>query len=510
MIISATFSKPGDGVFQKFGKEYLRIKAKVVNTEGKTSYFLEAFTEKQAFHFNKTEEEMWAFIEENAGITFKACVIRTENEETQILANKKGKITRIVKKIGIAGECTKGKAGAVVTPLNEGTEKTNRSGKYADSTSRLKNTAGGVKNSSGNSKNYIIPEGTPVPFLVLLGIMTPEGRVIASKYDKFRQINRFLEFIDDILPQVLALKEKEAKNITETGIETTVLNGQRTSDTMEPLSPLNIVDFGCGKSYLTFAVQYFLTSLRNVPCRIFGLDLKQDVIDYCNSIAQKLKLENLLFKTGNIQEHKSEENTDIIITLHACDTATDFALDYAVKHNCKAILSVPCCQHEVNAQLDENIKKWKKIKTAGTGSNATGTAEAEECASETAESTPTANSEIKQSAIPEDFSLLLKYGIAKERFSALLTDVIRCDYLEKQGYSVQLMEFINMENTPKNLLIRAVKKTGGNAGAQNSDTGSTKKTAGGKTAGTGGNKTCLKSRPKITETLNIRPKILEL
>ena len=510
MIISATFSKPTAGVFQKFGKEYLRIKAKVVNTEGKSSYFLEAFTEKQAFHFNKTEEEMWAFIEENAGITFKACVIRTENEESQILANKKGKITKIVKKLPAPEQIEKFSDQA----LSQKVEGLNQAGqnKYKDSTSRLFKHAEEINNHQTNrpissSKNYIIPEGRPVPFLVLLGIMTPEGRVIASKYDKFRQINRFLEFIDDILPQVLALKEKEEKNKAETGTETTGHNGQHTWDSQEPLSPLNIVDFGCGKSYLTFAVQYFLTSVRKLPCKIFGLDLKQDVIDYCNSIAQKLKLENLLFKSGNIQEHKSQENADIIITLHACDTATDFALDYAVKHNCKAILSVPCCQHEVNAQLDENLKKWKKKNVERLSSCPSERLERPE----TKEDRPSATSEIPESAIPEDFSLLLKYGIAKERFSALLTDVIRCDYLEKQGYSVQLMEFINMENTPKNLLIRAVKKAAVNAKTQKADTESRKEREDGERAETAGEKDfCLESRPKITKTLEIRPKILEL
>ena len=208
MIISATFSKPTAGVFQKFGKEYLRIKAKVVNTEGKSSYFLEAFTEKQAFHFNKSEEEMETFIEENAGITFKACVIRTENEETQILANKKGKITKIVKKLSLPEQ------------KEQFSDQASSQNKYKDSTGRLVKKAEVTNDhltrwTGNNSKNYIIPEGRPVPFLVLLGIMTPEGRVIASKYDKFRQINRFLEFIDDILPQVLALKEKEEKNKAE-------------------------------------------------------------------------------------------------------------------------------------------------------------------------------------------------------------------------------------------------------------------------------------------------------
>ena len=154
--------------------------------------------------------------------------------------------------------------------------------------------------------------------------MTADGKVIASKYDKFRQINRFLEIFSDLLPEITASK-----------------NGQ----------PVSVVDFGSGKSYLTFAVQYYLTEIVHVPCQIFGLDLKKDVIDYCSRLADELKLSNLSFATGNIAEFGEDKKPDVIITLHACDTATDYALDYAIKHSAKAILSVPCCQHEINLQL---------------------------------------------------------------------------------------------------------------------------------------------------------------
>lgn len=348
MIISVTLSKPAKNIKDILGRDYLRIKIRAVNNSGKTSYYIESFTEKQAFHEQKTEAELNIFLEEHAGTTFKNCVIKTDTEETTVLANKKGKITRLTK------------------PLIQGTLN---------------------KTSFNRSKNYLIPEGKPVPFMVLLGLMTPDGKVINSKYDKFRQINRFLEFINDILPEVQS-------------------------------TPLRIADFGCGKSYLTFAVHYFLTEIKKIDVDIIGLDLKKEVIDYCNKITDELKLKGLHFDTGNIADYSYTHNPDIVITLHACDTATDYALDYAVKHNCKAILSVPCCQHEINQQLNENYKA-----VAGTV-----------------------------------FGSLLKYGIIKERFSALLTDALRADYLEKQNYSVQLLEFIDIEHTPKNILIRAVKK----------------------------------------------------
>lgn len=248
------------------------------------------------------------------------------------------------------------------------------------------------------AKNYIIPEGKIVPFLVYLGVMTDSGKIISSKYDKFRQINRFLEFVDD----VYSVLQKKVQNESR---------------------PLRICDFGCGKSYLTFALHYYFTEIKNIPVEITGLDLKKDVIDFCNKTAQSLNCAGLKFELGNISDYDYEKSPDLVITLHACDTATDFALDYAIKKNCSVILSVPCCQHEINSQLDENLKSWKK-----------------------------------SDSVPEEFAPLLKYGIIKERLSALITDSLRCEYLESKGYSVQVLEFIDIENTPKNLLIRAVKK----------------------------------------------------
>ena len=372
MIVSATLSKPISDISEILGRPYLRIKIRAVNSNGKTAYFFESFTETQAFHSTKTEEELAEFIELHAGKTFKNATIRTEKKEITILANKRGKLTRLEKNLfSLEENCSLSTATKVV-----------------------KNQAEICK-----AKKHILQEGKPVPFMVLLGIMTAEGKVISSKYDKFRQINRFLEFISDILPDVIKLKTDN--------------------------EPLQILDFGSGKSYLTFAVHHYLTEIKKIPSNIIGLDLKKDVIDYCNKIAGQLGCKGLSFCTGDISSFSGDKKPDIVISLHACDTATDFALDYAVKNDCKAILSVPCCQHEINFQLENNIKEWKKT-----------------------------------SGIPKDFAPLLKYGIVKERFSALLTDALRCELLEGAGYSVQLLEFIDMEHTPKNLLIRAVKKSG--------------------------------------------------
>ncbi len=355
MIISCTFSKPSKNIEEILGRPYQRIKAQAANNSNKTLYYVEKFTKTQAFHEQKTEEELAEFIEKHAGKTFKNCIVRTESEEISYLGNKKGSVTKLSRKI-------------------------NQEIQPAKKNILWKNCE--------RQKNYLIPEGDPVPFMVLLGLMTSDGKVINSKYDKFRQINRFLEFINDILPEI----QKQTENKT-----------------------IRIADFGCGKSYLTFAVHYFLTEIKHLEAEIIGLDLKKDVIDYCNKIAAQLNLKGLKFDTGNIADYNYKNAPDIVITLHACDTATDFALNYAVKNGCKAILSVPCCQHELNSQMNKN-------------------------------------------SVPEEFKPLLKYGIIKERFATLATDALRGEFLESAGYSVQLLEFIDMEHTPKNILIRAVKK----------------------------------------------------
>ncbi|MBE5852678.1 MAG: SAM-dependent methyltransferase [Lachnospiraceae bacterium] len=231
-------------------------------------------------------------------------------------------------------------------------------------------------------KKYLLEPGVVVPFLVDLGVQTKEGKIINSKYDKFRQINRFLEFIDDIVPSLP--KDRQ----------------------------LRILDFGCGKSYLTFAVYYYLHILKGYDLLVTGLDLKDDVIKNCNALAVKYGYKGLNFEKGNIKDYIGANQVDMVITLHACDIATDFALEKAVKWGAKVILSVPCCQHEVHKQIS--------------------------C---------------------DALEPVLKYGVIKERMSALFTDAIRAEKLEACGYDTQILEFIDMEHTPKNIMIRAVKKT---------------------------------------------------
>ena len=363
MILSVTLSKPVNNIEESLGKPYTKIKIRAVNSAGGASYAAEMFTKTQVFHKKFSDSELDDFLKQNSGITFKNVVTRTDSEEITLLTNKKGKTTELRKKLDAST--------GITAPL-----------KILPETKK---------------KQYLLPEGTPVPFLVLLGIMNDEGKVISSRYDKFRQINRFLEFIDDILPEF----------------------SDKTSDG----EPIRIADFGCGKSYLTFAVHYFLTEIRHIKCEIEGLDLKEEVINYCNDMVKKLSLQNLIFHTGNIADYSGTHSPDIVITLHACDTATDFALKYAVEHGARAILSVPCCQHQINTQLQMR----------GKAGGATGD-------------------------VPPEFEPLLKWGIIREKFSSLVTDALRGEWLEAQGFKVQMLEFIDMEHTPKNILIRAIKK----------------------------------------------------
>lgn len=224
-------------------------------------------------------------------------------------------------------------------------------------------------------------KGKPVDFLVGLGVQMPDGRVTKARFDKFRQINRYLEFIEDVINE---------------------LPTDRT---------IRIIDFGCGKSYLTFAMYYYLHELQHRDIQVTGLDLKTDVIKHCNELAEKLGYDRLKFERGDISTYEGTDVADMVVTLHACDLATDYALDKAVKWGARVILAVPCCQHELNRQI-----KCDSLKP------------------------------------------VLKYGIIKERIAALLTDALRANLLEQQGYETQILEFIDMEHTPKNLLIRAVKK----------------------------------------------------
>ena len=230
-------------------------------------------------------------------------------------------------------------------------------------------------------KRYLLEEGTPIPFLVDLGVMTAEGAIVRSRYDKFRQINRYLEFVEDILPELD--KDRE----------------------------LTLIDFGCGKSYLTFALYYYLTVKKQYRIRMIGLDLKKDVMEHCQELAEKYGYDRLTFLTGDIADYDGVEMVDMVVSLHACDTATNYALEKALQWNAKVIFAVPCCHHELNRQMHST-----------------------------------------------EMNPVLKYGLIQERMAALMTDAFRADVLELEGYQVQVLEFIDMEHTPKNILIRAVKQ----------------------------------------------------
>ena len=334
-FISGTISNPREkGGIQKVKIRPMLVKDRLV-------FQLEAFQNNQAFHENLSVEEATEKVQEYME-QFKQLQIMTKKTNYTVLVSKKGKVT--VQKKAVKGEVKE------------------------------------VDLSHNRSKKYIVEEGIKVPFLYDLGVQTEDGKIVKSRFDKFRQINRFLEFIEDILPQLS--KDKE----------------------------VTILDVGCGKSYLTFAMYYYLHELKGYDIRIIGLDLKKDVIHFCNRLSEKYGYEKLQFLEGNISDYTGVEEVDMVVTLHACDTATDFALAKAVGWNAKVILSVPCCQHELNRQIQSDV-----------------------------------------------LAPILKYGLIKERMAALITDALRAEYLEGEGYDAQILEFIDMEHTPKNILIRAVK-----------------------------------------------------
>jgi Methylase of polypeptide chain release factors len=235
--------------------------------------------------------------------------------------------------------------------------------------------------SHNTDKQYIIPDRVPCDFLIRLGVMDQNGQVVQKHYAKFRQINRFLEIVSDVLG---CLPDKG--------------------------EPLRIVDFGCGKAYLTFALYHYLKVVSNKDVEIIGLDLKEDVIDFCSSVAKDLNYDGLQFRKGDIAQYSEGEQADMVVTLHACDTATDFALIKAVGWGASVILSVPCCQHELFSQIANELHHP-----------------------------------------------ILKHGILNERFCSILTDGLRGLKLEEQGYDVSMIEFTSLEHTSKNIMIRAVK-----------------------------------------------------
>ena len=349
--------------------DFLKAKIRPVLAKGVLHFQAEEFIGKQAFHKNLTAEEAVDYLEGLMETSFRQLQLEAQDKSGTVLVSKKGKVTVKVKKKTAAANVA---ASASVSGQNNG--------RTGGSDAALQ-TAWADGLSHNRKKRYILEEGIPVPFLVELGVQTKDGAIVHAKYDKFRQINRFLEFIEDVLPKLD--KNKETR----------------------------IIDFGCGKSYLTFAMYYYLKVLKGYPVRITGLDLKTDVIEHCSQLAKKFGYDSLEFLHGDIASYEGTDEVDMVVTLHACDTATDYALEKAVRWNAKVILSVPCCQHEVNKQMESEL-----------------------------------------------FAPVFHYGIIKERMAALYTDALRAEVLEAMGYRVQILEFIDMEHTPKNLLIRAVKQ----------------------------------------------------
>lgn len=339
VILSNPSSK--DGVIKICARPMLKNKSLL--------FQIEEYTKTQVFHKNLTAGDAGSYLTgklssdtSSQTASFKNALVETQSFTANVLVSKKGTIT-IKKKMNASAKQPK------------------------------------ISLSHNRKKKYILEEGIPVPFLIDLGVMTQNGNIVNAHYDKFRQINRFLEYIEDILPSL------------PTGRE------------------LRILDFGCGKSYLTFAIYYYLKVLKGYPVRITGLDLKEDVIRNCNELAVKYGYDKLEFLCGDIAYYDGCSQVDMVVTLHACDTATDYALAKAVGWGAKVILSVPCCQHELNKQMKNDL-----------------------------------------------LSPVLHYGILKERMAALMTDELRAQILEANGYRTQILEFIDMAHTPKNLLIRAV------------------------------------------------------
>ena len=333
-FVSAVLSNPRE----KDGT--VKVKIRPVMKQDRLLFQCEEYRNNQAFHLNLEAEATSEYVENQMKV-FKQMQMETRQFRYQVLVSKKGKMT-IQKRL---------------------------------QTAEVKE----VNYSHNRAKHYILEEGKTVPFLRDLGVMTKTGEIVRTKFDKFRQINRFLEFIEDILPQLP--KDRE----------------------------VTILDFGCGKSYLTFAMYYYLHELNGYDIRIIGLDLKTDVIEACNQLAKKYGYKKLKFLEGNIADYTGSDEVDMVVTLHACDTATDFALAKAVGWKAKVILSVPCCQHELNGQMANEV-----------------------------------------------LAPLFSYGLIKERMAALVIDSLRAEYLKREGYDTQILEFIDMEHTPKNILIRAV------------------------------------------------------
>ena len=320
--------------------EYNKINIMLKENKKKQYYQIEKYTDKQVFHENIEIEELGNKLLEYVSNNYKQVGAWATNATFDLKISKKGKVFL---------------------------------GKKKSDNSKVANK------SHNKEKNYILKEGMIIQPLIDLGVFTKEGKVVNSKYDKYKQINRFIEIIDD------EIKKNDYKELT-------------------------VLDFGCGKSYLTFVLYYYFTQIKNIDVKMIGLDLKADVIKKCNEIAERYNYKNLKFELGDINGYKYNNKVEMVITLHACDTATDYALYNAIKWNSKMIFSVPCCQHEFNHQMK-----------------------------------------------PESLSILSNYGIVQERIAALMTDASRANLFECAGYKTQLLEFIDIAHSPKNILIRASK-----------------------------------------------------
>lgn len=326
----------------------MRIAVRPIILKGKRCFQAEKYTSTQVFHENFAAEELSEWTENNLAGAYKQICVRFGSQNITYLFSSKQRSTRLVK-------ADSGPSDVVLATGNN------------------------------RKKKYIINEGDAIPALVDLGIFTAEYKVVNSKYDKFKQINRFLEILNENLSAI------NKKDIT-------------------------LLDFGCGKSYLTFVIYHYLVNILGLHAKIIGYDLKSDVVQNCSCLAAKYGYSDLHFYVADVtKDALTDENIDVVLSLHACDIATDYALYYAVTHNVPYIFSVPCCQHEINQTI-----------LSGDG----------------------------------DIDVLMKYGIVKERVSALLTDTIRAMLLEDNGYKVDVMEFVDLAHSPKKLMIRARKTSG--------------------------------------------------
>ena len=325
---------------------YRKVTVEKIEKNTKTDggyYQIAQYTQKQVFHENCTLDGLADYLKQTMGKQFLQLNAWSDGQEHQLLMSKKGTVTYKKKLVPNA-------------------------------------TQPKISSPHNRRKHYLLQEGEQIPPLIDMGIFTKEGKVVHAMYDKFRQINRFIELIDDA-----------AGNVSR--------------------DCWHIIDFGCGKSYLTFILYYYFTEIKKQPVEIIGLDLKADVIEKCNRAAQNYGYDHLHFELGDINGYQTPFTVDMVVTLHACDTATDYALYNAVCWNADMIFSVPCCQHELNNQMHTDT-----------------------------------------------LSLFTRYGIIQERTAALMTDAIRANLLTCMGYKTQLLEFVDLSHTPKNLLIRAVRQ----------------------------------------------------